>query len=190
MNVITKADAIAQGLTKYFTGIPCFNGHLAKRLVSNDCCTQCLVLAMRKHRANPENRAKGNHQTREYMRKLRMDPVRRAELNAKKREIAKTEKGRKITRNYVLRTQMNTSIEQVEAALERQNHQCSVCKKDLRGLNWGKKVCDHDHVTGQFRSVLCCKCNAGLGWFNEDPQLMRAAIEYLSTFHKKLRNAA
>ncbi len=42
MEVISKPEAIAQGLDYYFTGKPCKNGHLSRRLVSNRNCEQCL----------------------------------------------------------------------------------------------------------------------------------------------------
>lgn len=41
METISRKNAMAQGLTRYFTGKPCKNGHVAKRLVSNRHCLRC-----------------------------------------------------------------------------------------------------------------------------------------------------
>jgi hypothetical protein len=43
MNVVTRAQAQAQGLTRYFTGKPCKNGHLAEKYTSNRLCLGCLA---------------------------------------------------------------------------------------------------------------------------------------------------
>ena len=39
--IISKLDAKAAGLTRYFTGVPCSKGHVAERLVSNRNCCKC-----------------------------------------------------------------------------------------------------------------------------------------------------
>lgn len=36
-----RAKAIGEGKSKYFTGRPCKNGHVAERRVSNGCCVIC-----------------------------------------------------------------------------------------------------------------------------------------------------
>lgn len=41
MDIITRKDALAQGLTHYFTGKPCKRGHLAVRYASTKSCIEC-----------------------------------------------------------------------------------------------------------------------------------------------------
>jgi len=41
MTIITRKDALAQGLTHYFTGKPCKRGHIAARYVKTRSCTEC-----------------------------------------------------------------------------------------------------------------------------------------------------
>jgi hypothetical protein len=48
-----------------------------------------------------------------------------------------------------------------------------------RGTKLKAKYC---HVTGAVRSLLCRKCNTGLGIFKEDPKLLVKAAGYID-FH-------
>jgi 5-methylcytosine-specific restriction endonuclease McrA len=43
--IITRAEAHAQGLQKYYTGEPCKRGHVAERLTSNKQCTECRAIS-------------------------------------------------------------------------------------------------------------------------------------------------
>lgn len=38
---------------------------------------------------------------------------------------------------------------------------------------------DHCHKTGRLREPLCPRCNSGIGAFDDDPEKMRKAIDYL-----------
>jgi hypothetical protein len=40
-SIISPKEANQQGLSKYYTGVPCVNGHVAFRLVSTRRCTDC-----------------------------------------------------------------------------------------------------------------------------------------------------
>jgi len=41
MKIISREQALAQGLTRYFTGEPCSRGHIAERQTSNTLCHEC-----------------------------------------------------------------------------------------------------------------------------------------------------
>jgi hypothetical protein len=53
---------------------------------------------------------------------------------------------------------------------------CDLCRQPGSKLGI---MFDHCHQTGQFRGWLCHGCNAGLGSFRDDPDLLRKAIAYL-----------
>jgi hypothetical protein len=70
------------------------------------------------------------------------------------------------------------SLEEYEALLKRQGGACAICcKKSTRPL-----CVDHCHVTRRMRGLLCRTCNLGIGHFNDDPRLLRAALAYLEAF--------
>ena len=56
-----------------------------------------------------------------------------------------------------------------------QHKVCEICgKKDYRSL-----CVDHCHKTNKLRGVLCSTCNAGVGQFFDNPDLLIKASEYL-----------
>lgn len=60
MDIISKQDAMEQGLKTYYTGQICSNGHDDTRRVETGRCSECQRKASREHnRNNPEaNRAR------------------------------------------------------------------------------------------------------------------------------------
>ena len=56
---------------------------------------------------------------------------------------------------------------------------CAICGVEIP-LVWGAGgSVDHDHDTGDVRGILCSNCNAGLGMFGDDPEIIRSAAMYL-----------
>jgi len=51
MEIITKQEAIAQGLRHYFTGEPCKHGHTSERYTVNGACAQCTKESSKKRMA-------------------------------------------------------------------------------------------------------------------------------------------
>jgi hypothetical protein len=65
MKIITRSEARALGLKRYFTGKPCKHGHVAERNVSGNC-TECLRENCFKWRArNPDFNVRANERWRE-----------------------------------------------------------------------------------------------------------------------------
>lgn len=61
---------------------------------------------------------------------------------------------------------------------DRQEECCAICHKHIE---ISESAIDHNHLTGEFRGVLCKKCNRGLGLFEDNPRILQNALEYLKT---------
>lgn len=55
---------------------------------------------------------------------------------------------------------------------------CGICAEAL--VPWRGTHLDHNHTTGQIRDFLCMNCNRGLGHFQDNPEILLKAINYLS----------
>lgn len=91
-------------------------------------------------------------------------------------------------RRWRLQAQYGISPAGYDALFEMQSGRCAVCavEKEPWEPDAGVKgrhrflVVDHDHRTGRVRGLLCFNCNAGIGQFHDDPQVMLAAIAYMA----------
>jgi hypothetical protein len=62
--------------------------------------------------------------------------------------------------------------------LDDQDGACLICgTTDFVGKG---PVVDHDHETGEVRGILCTHCNSGLGFFKDNPVVMKRAIDYIA----------
>ena len=57
--------------------------------------------------------------------------------------------------------------------VQQQRGRCDICNTKT------KLAVDHCHVSGQVRALLCNACNVGLGHFNDNAELLRAAADYI-----------
>lgn len=59
--IVTRQDAIASGLSRYFTGSPCGNGHLAEKITSNWKCVECKRIDEARWKLLNPDRVRENH---------------------------------------------------------------------------------------------------------------------------------
>ena len=60
--------------------------------------------------------------------------------------------------------------------LRRKPPNCAICRTSF---NDARLHIDHCHTTGRIRGLLCSRCNQGLGFFKDDPNLFTNAAKYL-----------
>ena len=77
------------------------------------------------------------------------------------------------SRHYHLSQKYGIGAPEVSELIKQQGGTCAVCRERPA------EQVDHDHQSGRVRGVLCGGCNAGLGQFGDDPDIIRRAIEYL-----------
>jgi len=83
-----------------------------------------------------------------------------------------------------LKYKYNVSLEQFEEAWEAQEGLCKICSKELPDLMVYENrrrgyAIDHNHETGDFRGILCLKCNSLLGMACDSVEILERAIVYL-----------
>jgi hypothetical protein len=82
-------------------------------------------------------------------------------------------------RKHHLKKKFGITMIDYENMLILQLSGCSICGRTI--METGKPLgIDHNHQTGTVRGLLCNKCNRGLGFLNDDTELLLKAIKYLN----------
>lgn len=84
-----------------------------------------------------------------------------------------------ITRNSQYLKNYGITLDTYNFMFLEQEGCCMICKIHQSQCKQNLHV-DHDHETGQVRGLLCQKCNHALGLFKDNPQIIQAALEYVS----------
>jgi len=64
-----------------------------------------------------------------------------------------------------------------------QHNRCRICQREFGSGKGTQPNRDHDHVTGRVRAALCGRCNVGIGYLQDSPDLLLEAAAYLQEFH-------
>lgn len=79
---------------------------------------------------------------------------------------------------------LHTTPEYYYEMLKKQDNKCAICnREETRKSRTDGKICalaiDHCHKFGKIRALLCHGCNTGIGKFEDNIELLQAAISYL-----------
>lgn len=84
--------------------------------------------------------------------------------------------------NTFYKTKYGISLEIYNKMLEMQSKRCAICKTEQTNNKFHKKLSvDHRHKTGKVRGLLCSNCNTAIGLLKEDINVLKNAINYLTT---------
>jgi 5-methylcytosine-specific restriction endonuclease McrA len=158
--IITRSQARALGLKRYFTGRPCKRGHLVERLVSTSHCDDCMRLY------EVQNREK-------YRERFRRWRENNPEKNRKKSSRwLKKHPERSRVKNHLRRARERNAVGSFTTAdiaeiLKLQRNCCARCRTSLKN-----KTPHIDHIkplelggSNDRRNLqlLCSTCNASKG---------------------------
>ena len=82
-----------------------------------------------------------------------------------------------------LRERYKLTTEEFDELRESQAGRCAICRKE--DSSESGLVVDHDHRTGRVRGLLCNGCNVGLGFLQDDHEVLTAAAAYLVDFSRQ-----
>ncbi len=98
------------------------------------------------------------------------------------------EKNQETARRAYYQKRFGIMYETYTWMLAQQEFKCAICKtlhQEKPDKKWGRArlAVDHSHKTGIVRALLCHSCNVALGLMKESPEQLRAAADYLESFH-------
>ena len=91
---------------------------------------------------------------------------------------------------YTRAKRLGLTVDDLLRMMEEQAGACAICGAEETLSRSGKVqslAVDHSHETGQVRGLLCAKCNLALGLMDDNPEILRAALEYLAKYDDELR---
>lgn len=149
---------------------------------------ECIVCgtAFQPYRANALTCSRACYRKSPGWREVQRKSDARPERQARKNELRRTSPLQSATvRDGNRRRQLakyGITIEDYDRMLAEQDGKCALCGNAPKpdGVRAASKLhADHDHRSGRARDLLCMHCNRGLGAFDDDPVLLRAAAAYI-----------
>jgi nitrate/TMAO reductase-like tetraheme cytochrome c subunit len=84
-------------------------------------------------------------------------------------------------RNSKLINRYNITEKEYLDMLKKQKNCCKICGIHKKNLKRSLAV-DHCHSTDKVRGLLCINCNRGMGYLQDDIEMLKSAIKYLEEY--------
>lgn len=198
--IIAARTAFDAGLTRYFTGKECGNGHISERMISNGSCVRCLAENRAVSRKDSYERTKiwrlNNPQSRATeAERYREKHPEKVKANKAVYRQSHLEEIRKQDREYKARMRSTNPEEErrryekwrnkkeaqlTEIAGRPRSEICEIC------LEKGNTVFDHCHAKGNFRGWICDRCNKVLGLMKDNAANLLKLALYLENDNGKI----
>lgn len=170
--------------------LDCFNLHHLKgqyKYISDKYRSECKLcqrkIAKDYRERNKEKlrqqRIRRKDKIKAWKEKYYSDPQKKEEARAYSRAYYYKQNGIEKGFNSKLRTRFGITRDQYDFLLKCQNDGCAICGANVARKNAKHLAVDHDHQTGKVRGLLCTRCNRVIGSFQDNPDLLRKAAQYL-----------
>lgn len=167
MKIISRKEAKSLGLTHYFTGKPCVNGHISKRVIQGKCC-QCDVENQRARRANPEKAERIRLLSREAWARNEALRKRKSEYDKKRRSSQEyLEKQREMDRDRYKKDPSFSNRKKAQAAKYYANNKRRLQKIKLRNHKEKYRNCPEYKAAVIARAILN-RCHKQAGSTKKD----------------------
>ena len=172
MDIIARKDALAQGLTHYFTGKPCKRGHLAVRYASTKSCVECSAAHNTTfHAANPgkstEYSQRWQAKNPDKVKAIEARRVRHRTDQVRARELAYRERTREQRRAYCRKWQTNRMA--INTAFHFRSNLASLINTAIRKQFGSKASRTHDMIgctVAELSQHLRIQFTDGMTWDN------------------------
>lgn len=84
------------------------------------------------------------------------------------------------SRRWRLQKTYGITEDDIVQKLEEQDGVCAICHSAEPKGRFGNWHVDHDHITGEFRGLLCDPCNRGLGMLKDNREVLGRAMIYVT----------
>lgn len=150
---------------------PCINAaqrvRYAKHVVCQKMCNECGISYV-------HNCVKGGGKCAECRRKYNNYRYRNNVNGTRDKVIAQNARDAEKKRIRLIERKYGLTQADFDRLRDSQRGKCAICEWFTEKL-----VVDHCHATGRIRGLLCGKCNSGIGLLQDDPRILRAALNYL-----------
>lgn len=189
----SMSEAIKLGVTYFFTGKACKNGHVQPRYTKGGRCYWCTRenqatrlgqtftarTSKRLARATRDAASKNSAMFYVPTKPCKNGHSKRFSSSGNCVECFIISKERRKDKAKVsrIKAQYGLSEDQHTALYNKQEMSCAICR--VAHPNKFSMHVDHCHRTGKVRGLLCQKCNQAIGLLRDDQMIIAAALEYV-----------